>query len=148
MDFRKLNKNDLSGLLSLYEHLHESDVIPDIEAAEEVWRQTEKSGFITYWGLFVNDVLVSCCQLVVTPNFTRNCKPYCLIENVVTHSSYRNKGFGKALLCHVLNYAWSLGCYKAMLMTGRKDEAVFNFYKSVGFNSSEKQAFIAKPQST
>jgi hypothetical protein len=33
-----------------------------------------------------------------------------------------------------------------MLQTGRKDEATFRFYKSVGFDRYEKQAFITRPQ--
>jgi hypothetical protein len=32
-----------------------------------------------------------------------------------------------------------------MLLTGRKDEAIFNFYESAGFNRDEKQAFVARP---
>jgi hypothetical protein len=31
-----------------------------------------------------------------------------------------------------------------MPMTGRKDKKVFGFYAGAGFNSDEKQAFIAK----
>jgi hypothetical protein len=43
-----------------------------------------------------------------------------------------------------LDFAWSQGCYKVMLMTGRKDEATFRFYESAGFSRDGKQAFIAK----
>jgi len=45
-----------------------------------------------------------------------------------------------------LEYAWKKGCYKAMLMTGRLDEGIFNFYESSGFSRHEKQAFVAKPK--
>ena len=31
-----------------------------------------------------------------------------------------------------------------MLLTGRKDEATFQFYESAGFNRNDKQAFVAK----
>jgi GNAT superfamily N-acetyltransferase len=93
----------------------------------------------------VEQTLVSSCALSVIPNLTRGCKPYGLIENVVTHSNHRNQGYGKALLAHTLAYAWSVGCYKVMLLTGRKDPATFQFYESAGFNRHEKQAFIAKP---
>jgi hypothetical protein len=40
--------------------------------------------------------------------------------------------------------AWAAGCYKVMLMTGRKDEATFSFYGAAGFARDLKQAFIAK----
>lgn len=35
-----------------------------------------------------------------------------------------------------------------MLLTGRKDEATFQFYVSAGFNPHDKQAFIAKASSS
>ena len=71
-----------------------------------------------------------------------------MVENVVTHSGYRGNGYGKAVLKFALDQAWSMGCYKVMLMTGRNDEWVLNFYRNAGFSSSEKQAFIAKHSST
>jgi GNAT superfamily N-acetyltransferase len=54
-------------------------------------------------------------------------------------------GWGRAVLAEALAFAWSENCYKVMLLTGRKDEGVLNFYKSSGFNSDEKRAFIARP---
>ncbi|MBI5604401.1 MAG: GNAT family N-acetyltransferase [Deltaproteobacteria bacterium] len=72
-------------------------------------------------------------------------RPYGLIENVVTHKNYRRRGHGKAVLHHALNYAWSKGCYKVMLLTGRKDESTYRFYESAGFDQNAKQAFLAKP---
>ena len=44
-----------------------------------------------------------------------------------------------------LEEAWAAHCYKVMLLTGRKDEATFRFYESVGFDRNGKQGFIAKP---
>ena len=56
-------------------------------------------------------------------------------------------GYGKAVLAEALSVAWSQGCYKVMLLTGRKEEATFQFYASAGFNPHDKQAFIAKAPS-
>ena len=148
MNIRKLKREDLSGLITLYGHLHENDISAGVESSGDVWDQTEHCGIVNYFGLFLNLQLVSCCQLVVVPNFTRGNKPYGLVENVVTHSGYRGNGYGKAVLKFALDQAWTMGCYKVMLMTGRNDERVFNFYRSAGFKSGEKQAFIAKPSST
>lgn len=51
--------------------------------------------------------------------------------------------YGKAVPTHALEYAWSAGCYKAMLLTGRKDLHTLNFYESAGFDAHAKQAFVA-----
>ncbi|WP_434642808.1 hypothetical protein [Achromobacter piechaudii] len=48
------------------------------------------------------------------------------------------------MLAQALEAAWAAGCYKVMLMTGRKEDATLQFYESVGVNRQGKQAFIAK----
>ena len=147
MNITKLQKKDLKKLLGLYAFLHESDERPDFEAALKIWEESESTSVITYWGLFHKAALISSCQVTHVPNLTRGGRPYCFIENVVTHPSHRGKGYGKAVLAAALDYAWSINCYKAMLMTGR-NESVQSFYKSAGFSGAEKHAFIANPGST
>jgi GNAT superfamily N-acetyltransferase len=110
-----------------------------------VWRELLTRDRHRYFGCYVGEALVSSCAITVIPNLTRACRPYGVIENVVTHASHRKNGYGKALLKHTLSYAWDQGCYKVMLLTGRKDEATYRFYESAGFDRHEKQAFIAKP---
>ena len=89
--------------------------------------------------------MVASCTLTVIPNLTRACRPYGVIENVVTHAAHRNQGWGRALLQHALAHAWRERCYKVMLMTGRKDENTLRFYEQAGFDRHGKQAFVAKP---
>ncbi len=146
MNVRLIHPNELSELLTLYEHLHSSDEpLPELSVVQAVWQELMANPRYKYFGCYVNSVLVSSCTLTVVPNLTRGCKPYGLIENVVTHASYRNQGCGKAVLARAQSHAWSVGCYKVMLFTGRKDQATFQFYESAGFNRHEKQAFIARP---
>ena len=52
----------------------------------------------------MNSKIVSSCVCVIIPNLTRNIRPYAFVENVVTHSDYRGKGY--ATQC--LNYAREL----------------------------------------
>jgi GNAT superfamily N-acetyltransferase len=68
-----------------------------------------------------------------------------LIENVVTHADYRQRGLGTMVLRHALEAAWREGCYKVMLLTGRQDPAVHRFYEKVGFEGGEKTGYIARP---
>ena len=89
--------------------------------------------------------LISSCTLTIIPNLTRACRPFGVIENVVTQSAYRGQGWGRALLQHALAHAWQARCYKVMLMTGRKDENTLRFYEQSGFERHGKQAFVARP---
>ncbi|MBV7431332.1 MULTISPECIES: N-acetyltransferase [unclassified Acidovorax] len=89
--------------------------------------------------------LVNAPRCHTLPNLTRACRPYGVIENVVTDLAHRGQGWGRAVLSHALSEAWRLNCYKVMLPTGRKDEATLRFYEHVGFDRQGKQALAAKP---
>jgi GNAT superfamily N-acetyltransferase len=146
MNIRRIQAKELNALLALYEHLHSSDdPLPSAAVAESVWRELMANPCYQYFGAYENDQLISSCTITIIPNLTRACRPYGVIENVVTHSDHRNQGHGKAILAAALAHAWSVGCYKVMLLTGRKDPATFQFYEAAGFDRHEKQAFIAKP---
>jgi GNAT superfamily N-acetyltransferase len=147
MHVRRIALEELNALLSLYAHLHNVDPpLPSEDVVQSVWRELIESTYHTYFGGYVGNELISSCTLTTVPNLTRGCRPYGVIENVVTHASHRRRGYGKTVLEHALAHAWSAGCYKVMLLTGRKDEGTFRFYESVGFDRHEKQAFIAKPK--
>lgn len=146
MKIREINKFELEDLLKLYEHLHETDdPLPTEEQIQITWREIQETPRLKYFGVYIDDKLVSSCNLSIIPNLTRGCRPFGLIENVVTHIDFRRKGLGQRLLEHTLTFAWDQGCYKVMLLTGRKDEGVYKFYESVGFDRNAKQAFISKP---
>lgn len=146
MNIREIRTDELQSLLSLYTHLHERDDPPPSAAvAEAVWSEALANPRISYFGGFASGSLVSSCTLTVIPNLTRACRPYGVIENVVTHAAHRGQGWGKAVLAHALAAAWRQDCYKVMLLTGRKDEATLRFYEQAGFDRHGKQAFVAKP---
>ena len=147
MNIRALGHPDLDLLLALYVHLNPGDApLPDPQTVDEVWRQSFANGWMRHFGGFDDDLLVSACTICVIPNLTRWCRPYALIENVVTAASHRRQGWGQAVLREALSFAWSRNCYKVMLLTGRKDEGVLQFYKSAGFDVDEKKGLIARPQ--
>ena len=109
-----------------------------------VWKEILKNNGIRHYLAEAEGVPAATCHLVVVPNLTRGAQPYGLIENVVTRAKYRRQGIGTRLLQHVLEEAWSLGCYKVMLMTGRKN--AHQFYEKAGFKSGIKTAFVAKSE--
>jgi GNAT superfamily N-acetyltransferase len=146
MNIREITESELEELLSLYKHLHRSDdPLPARTLVGALWHDIQKNPLLKYFGGFIDDRLISSCMLTIVPNLTRGCRPYGVIENVVTHSDFRRKGYGRSVLNHALSYAWSRHCYKVMLMTGRKDEGTYRFYESAGFDRHAKQAFLAKP---
>jgi GNAT superfamily N-acetyltransferase len=136
--------DELDALLELYHHLHTEDApLPPRPAIEAIWRSIQDNPSIHYFVAEVDGRIVSTCNLTVVPNLTRGARPFAAIENVVTHPDYRRRGLATALLHHALEVARSAGCYKVMLMTGRKDPATLRFYEQAGFKPGVKTAFIA-----
>jgi GNAT superfamily N-acetyltransferase len=145
MQIREIRNTELASLLELYTQLHESDSPrPPATIIEATWNEIQHNKNIRYFGVFIDGALVSTCTIAVIPNLTRSCRPYGLIENVVTASTHRKQGLGKLVLQAALDFAWQRDCYKVMLMTARLDEPTLRFYESAGFSRNDKQAFIAR----
>jgi GNAT superfamily N-acetyltransferase len=149
MIIRGVEPEDLPELLALYSHLNEADLpLPPSADLQAHWR-----AFLTHPGLTClvgceGRALVASCCVAVVPNLTRGCRPYALIENVVTHADYRRRGFGSAIVKHALRIAWDAGCYKAMLLTGSKRPATLRFYEQCGFVAGDKTGFVARSNQT
>lgn len=142
---RSARDGDFSDVMRLYRQLQPGD--PVLEDG------TDRAAFdailvASHLHLFVVDSetgLASTCYLNIIPNITRSASPYGVIENVVTDVTLRRAGLGRTVMEHALGFAWEAGCYKVMLMTGSRREATHNFYKSCGFKTDEKFAFLARP---
>jgi ribosomal protein S18 acetylase RimI-like enzyme len=103
MHVREIAPDELTAVLALYEHLHDGDEPPpDASTAERTWSEAVANPRIRYFGGYETSALVSCCTITVVPNLTRGCRPYAVIENVVTHREHRNVGWGKAVLAAAL----------------------------------------------
>src|SRR5690606_38760709 len=103
------------------------------------------SGLSVLVGVF-DAHLVSTCTLVIVPNLTRGAMAYGLMENVVSHTDHRRKGYVTALLKHALAIDWQNGCYKVLLQTGSKRDGTLKFYESVGLVRGITTGFVARPE--
>jgi len=139
---REIREDELNELLQLYLFLHEETVPEMTKHLKDTWCSImmDKNHYI-----IVNEVdgsIVSSCVCVVVPNLTRSIRPYALIENVVTHTDHRGKGYATECLNYAKDIAVRENCYKMMLLTGSKEEKTLRFYSNAGYNSSDKTAFI------
>ena len=76
---------------------------------------------------------VSSIQMAIIESLTHNVRPFAVIENVVTHAEYRNRGYASALLERASEIARERRCYKVSLETGSNKESTLNFYRYNGF---------------
>lgn len=141
---REAKFEDLSQILELYLHLHETSVP---EASEELCRAWQMITSDDNHHLIVceeDGKIVSSCVCVIIPNLTRGVRPYAFVENVVTHADYRGKGYATACLHYARELAQKENCYKMMLLTGSQSLKTLAFYQNAGYSSTDKTAFIQR----
>jgi GNAT superfamily N-acetyltransferase len=139
---REIIETDLMSLLKLYTNLHDKELPEENENLLSTWKhicEDENHHIIV---AEEEGNIVSSCVLIIIPNLTHNQRPYGIIENVVTHESYRNKGYATACLNYAKDIASNNNCYKIMLMTGSKKDSTLKFYENAGYNRIDKTGFI------
>lgn len=139
---REAKKEDLGEILELYLYLHEKSIPELSEYLETTWNQILQDENHHLIVKVIDGKIVSSCVCVIIPNLTRNIRPYAFIENVVTHSDYRGKGYATECLNFAKSVAETQNCYKMMLLTGSKEQKTLDFYKNAGYNCTDKTAFI------
>lgn len=87
---------------------------------------------------------VSSVQVAIIEGLTHNVRPFAVIENVVTHGDYQNRGFASALLERATEIAKEFNCYKVFLETGSNKESTLNFYKKNGFVIDAKHSCLKR----
>ncbi|TNJ60048.1 GNAT family N-acetyltransferase [Paenibacillus hemerocallicola] len=141
---RYIQDHELAEILQLYKHLNKDDPDLDLEEIGDLWNAIINDEMMKIIVVEFDRRIVASCVLTLIKNLTRSGRPYGLIENVVTHSDFRKKGYGRMVLNKAVEYARERNCYKLMLMTGSKREEIHKFYESCGFQQGVKTGFIIK----
>lgn len=147
MKIRKAKSSDADALKMLYfEHL--TNWQPKEEQDMTKWQALIDS-FEDDDNMFLlvaetDGRVVSTIQMAIIKNLTHNIRPFAVIENVVTHSDYRNKGYASSLLEKATEIAKDRNCYKIMLETGSEKESTLNFYRNNGFVIDAKHSCLKR----
>lgn len=139
---RIAKENDLEGILQLYLDLHEDTAPKDSAKRRDTWATILENKNYYLIVNEIDDMIVSSCICIIIPNLTRNLSSYALIENVVTKKDYEGKGYARACLAYAKQIASEHDCYKMMLTTGSHDARTHEFYKSCGYHSEGKTAYV------
>jgi len=147
LKIREVTLEDLHSLYDLYiNHLFKNRI--DVDEQQDMDKWTELLNKLiadTDYYILIGEVdskIVSSVTLIVIENLPHYLRSYALIENVVTHEDYRNKGYASELIKYASQIAEDNNCYKIMLLTGSKQESTLKFYENCGFNRTDKTGFI------
>lgn len=140
---RHVKEGELAKLLALYQQLNPED--PTLEPTArvtEIWEELQADDRTHVLGVDRSGELVGSCVLSITPNLTRNARPYGLIENVIVDRSHRGEGYGRRCLEEAIEVANAAECYKVMVLTGTNQEWKLQFYETCGFEREDKTGFV------
>jgi len=143
MIIRDATSSDFSAVMGLYRQLQPNDPILTNGEDRSVYARIMSGEGLHLFVLEDSEQVKATCYLNIIPNITRSASPYAVIENVVSDKAWRGRGFGRQIIGHALEFAWSQGCYKVMLQTGSHRESTREFYSACGFSGDDKHAFIA-----
>lgn len=147
MTIRKARYTDASDLKILYfDYL--TQFPPKEEQDMSLWMQLldkfEKDENMYLLVAEEDGKVISSVQMAIIESLTHNVSPFAVVENVVTHINYRNKGYASALLEQATEIAKERRCYKIFLETGSNKESTLNFYRNNGFLIDEKHSCLKR----
>ena len=147
MNIRKAKASDAEALKILYfEHL--TRFPPQEKQDMALWMSKlskfEKDENMYLLVLEINDTVVASVQMAIIESLTHNVSPFAIVENVVTHVDYRNRGYASALLAKATEIAKEKRCYKMSLETGSNKESTLNFYRNNGFEIDKKHSCLKR----
>ena len=95
--------------------------------------------------MFVSEAdarIVATCMLIVVPNLLQSVNA--LLENVVTHPSFKGQGHTRAVVEAALSQAWGMDCYQVLHQRGPSDPRLHRFYERCGFELGSDTAYVAR----
>lgn len=147
MIIRKAKASDAENLKELYFHFLTK--YPPVEEQDmalwgEMLDRFEKDDKMYILVAEEDGRVVSTVQMAIIESLTHNVRGFAVVENVVTHSDYRNRGYASALLQKASEIAREHRCYKISLETGSNRESTLNFYRNNGFVIDEKHSCLKR----
>lgn len=147
MIIRKAKSKDAEDFIKLYfEYLtaYPPKEEQDMYAWAKLLDKFEKDENMYLLVVEENGKVISTVQMAIIESLTHNIRPFAVIENVVTHIDYRNKGYASALLDKASAIAKERRCYKVFLETGSNKESTLNFYRNNGFEIDKKHSCLKR----
>jgi glucosamine-phosphate N-acetyltransferase len=130
---RKLNKEDFNTYTNIISQLTS---IGDVTQEQfNTFVDSQNNTQQTWVYEFDNEVVAS-VTILIEQKITRSYGKCMHIEDVVTSSNYRGKGFASDLIQYIINIAQTLGCYKIILNCSKDN---VSFYDRLGFKEKELQ---------
>ena len=131
MEIRIDNLQDPRIAQLLQEHLADMRRISPPESVHALDLDKLRQPEITFWSLWVDDDLAGCGAIKHLD------REHAEIKSMRTANRYRGKGYGAAMLEHILKHAQTIGLKRLSLETGTPDFFIpaHQLYRKYGFET-------------
>lgn len=129
---RKADIKDTEQLSSLMSELIEEPNDPELVGAE-----LERIAQDDHYFLAVaceGDEIVGSVMGILCRDICKGCRPFLVIENVITKNGCRGKGVGKLLFQEVEQWGKAHSCAYSMLVSGCGRTGAHVFYEKIGYS--------------
>ena len=144
MKFEVAKREDIPGILELYNQYFENNISPyDISHMEEenkAWDNIENNN-IKYFLAKDDQKIIGSCFICIIPCLIFKGKSIGFIEHVIVDENYRRKGVGTTLMEMAIKYSKENNCYKIILQSGKKRTEGHKLYEKMGFDGESKKAY-------
>lgn len=143
MVVRALELEDYTDAYRLYKDLVGTTPVPGAGMGMRQFARVIDHPGTTVYGVDVDGQIRSMATLHLLPNMTFGGRPYGLVENVVTLCAYHGRGFGRQVMTHIKDTAWTANAYKLMLLTWQSFGNT-EFYEALGYTADEKHGMTLR----
>lgn len=133
------NANDLPELIELLNDLFTQDIefVPDLNkqkaGLEAIINNPEIGEILVLKG---DGQILGMVSLLYSISTALGGK-VAILEDMIIHKAYRQKGLGKELLGEAICFSKERNCLRLTLLTDFNNDAAINFYQHFGFKKSE-----------
>jgi GNAT superfamily N-acetyltransferase len=133
---------DIPALAKLYKQFWGEDSC--IKAMQQQFNSLCKTNTHIILSAVYNEELIGSVMGVICGELYGNCQPFMVLENMIVHDQYRNKGVGKALIAELEWIAAHKNCSQILLVTELDRIDACQFYESAGYNPGTHKGFKKK----
>lgn len=142
MVVRAAHPNDLEPLIALYAAVGFSMPVAGPRRAK-IWADMLAADTMLVAVVVEADAVFATATLVTAPNLLHDGRHHAFLENVATHPDRQGRGYGRAVVDHVLATAWAADCHHVLMQSGRADPRVHRFYERLGFMPGVRTGYVA-----
>ncbi len=139
MNIRKIEESDLDSLICLYQQFW--GVISNLEKMQDVYKKLINNPNYIILCAEIDKKIVGTAMGIICYELYGECKPFIVMENLVTDKSHRKRGIANSLLTELEIIAKKKNCSQIQFITEKNRNDAISFYTSMGFNPESHIGF-------